>query len=94
MAEPRDIQTLVVQELKANDGEISRLSRLSGISYRYLNAVKTGQIKNPSFRNMVKVAAYLGIRVIWEPCPHFNRFDTPKFEEYVPLGVRPPAEGG
>jgi transcriptional regulator with XRE-family HTH domain len=94
MPEPRDIQTMVVGELNANKGELARLARLSGISYRYIGAIANGQIKNPSFRNLVKIAAYLGVRVIWEPCAHFNRFDEPKFEEYVPLGLRHPPEGG
>lgn len=64
-----DIQDLVVKRLnEAKDrGELSKLSRRSKISYRYILAVCHGEIADPSFRRLSHLAGFLGIRITYEP---------------------------
>lgn len=64
-----DIQSLVVKRLnEAKDrGELSKLSRRSKISYRYILAVTHGEIADPSFRRLSHLAGFLGIRITYEP---------------------------
>lgn len=70
-----DIQDLVVAELEKHRGQLSRLSRLSKISYRYILAVVRGDIKDPGFRRLCHLASFLGIRVTHESCAHFAKFE-------------------
>lgn len=89
---PPDLQTLIINELKANRSDLPRLSKLSGVPYRWIRAVASGQISAPNFRRTVKIARFLGIRVMWEPCQHFNRFEDPG--EFVPtVRVSSPRDG-
>src|SRR6266853_2071510 len=81
----RDLQTLILNELKQNRREMHRLSKLSGIPYRWLRAVAGGHIRSPNFSRMVRVATFVGIRVIWEPCQHFNKFQDPG--EFIPSQI-------
>ena len=71
-----DIQTLVLKELNANRKQFTRLAELSKVSYRYIHAVASGQIKDPAFRKLVHLAGFLGIRVTHETCNHFNKERT------------------
>src|SRR6266853_596008 len=60
----RDLQTLILNELKQNRREMHRLSKLSGIPYRWPRAVAGGHIRSPNFSRLVRVATFVGIRVI------------------------------
>lgn len=64
-----DIQDLVVKKLNEakGRGELSKLSRRSKISYRYILAVCHGEIADPSFRRLAHLAGFLGIRITYEP---------------------------
>lgn len=68
-----DAQDVVIGKLLLNRGRISEISRRSKISYRYILAVIRGDIKEPSFRRLVRLAGFLGIRVTYESCEHFTR---------------------
>lgn len=64
-----DIQALIVRRLNEvkDRGGLSKLSRRSNISYRYILAVTHGEIADPSFRRLSHLAGFLGIRITYEP---------------------------
>jgi hypothetical protein len=66
-------------ELNANKGQWRRLARLmkkskSKLSYRWIVAFASGQIRDPSFTRLRHLASFLGIKLIVATGRHFNKF--------------------
>lgn len=67
-------------ELNANKGQWRRLGRLMKkskpkLSYRWIVAFSSGQIRDPSFTRLRHLASFLGIKIITAVGKHFNKFN-------------------
>lgn len=66
----------VRQELIRNKGDWPRLAAVSkgSITYRWIVAFSGGQIKDPQFTTLRRVASYLGMKIRVEPGAHYAKF--------------------
>jgi hypothetical protein len=63
-------------ELKTNNGQWARLSRISdgSLTYPWIQQFANGEIDMPSLEKAAALAKYLGFRIKVEQGQHYNRF--------------------